>query len=433
MSDYYNTITDIDPAIVENIANVLEIRAADPAQRRMLESYVAEIDFPAAARVLEIGCGTGAVSRYLASQADIAKVVGIDPSPVLIAKAEALLSDPAKLSFQIASAHQLPFDENEFDVVIFHTTLCHLSAPENALNQAFRVLKPGGWLAVFDGDYASTTLGTGDVDPLQICAEAFRAHFIDDSWIGRQTPLLARQAGFQPTSFRSHGYTESASPNYMLTIVDRGADVLAAHRQIGPELAQALKAEARRRVDTHQFFGHISYTSLIARKIDLDHWQSYPPRADSASVTITRHHLGTAVLAQRAIRAGEFIAGFYGEVYHCDRATDLPEKVRNHAIQFAEHYWRDAVDGGIARNINHSCAPNCGISGFFDIVAIRDLAAGEELFFDYGMTENSDWVVPGGQCHCGTDSCRGTILPYRDLPQEVQHQYRPYASRWLTR
>ena len=266
MTDYYNIITDIDPAIVENIAHVLEIRAADPAQRRMLEGYLGEIDFPPDSQVLEIGCGTGAVARRLARWPGVAEVIGLDPSPVFVAKAQELSAGHANLSFRQGSAHDLPFPEHSFDVVVFHTTLCHLSAPENALAQAFRALKPGGWLAVFDGDYASTTLGTGDLDPLQLCAESFRAHFIDDSWIGRLTPKLARHAGFTPVSYRSHGYTESASPNYMLTIVDRGADALAHNQQIGPELAAALKAEARRRVAAHQFFGHISYTSLIARK-----------------------------------------------------------------------------------------------------------------------------------------------------------------------
>ena len=52
-----------DAAVTARIAEVLEIRAAEPQQRRMLETYLAEIPFPADARVLEVGCGTGAVAR----------------------------------------------------------------------------------------------------------------------------------------------------------------------------------------------------------------------------------------------------------------------------------------------------------------------------------------------------------------------------------
>ena len=52
----------------------------------------------------------------------------------------------------------------------------------------------------------------------------------------------------------------------MLTIADRGADVLAADGRISAELAQALKNEARRRVKSGCFFGSIAYGSLVALK-----------------------------------------------------------------------------------------------------------------------------------------------------------------------
>jgi hypothetical protein len=52
----------------------------------------------------------------------------------------------------------------------------------------------------------------------------------------------------------------------MLTVVDRGADILQTAGQISPEAAAALKAEARRRAKAGAFFGHIAYASLVARK-----------------------------------------------------------------------------------------------------------------------------------------------------------------------
>ena len=135
------------------------------------------------------------------------------------------------------------------------------------MREAHRVLKPGGCLAVFDGDYASTTLGTGDLDPLQVCADSFREFFIHDSWLARRFPKLAETTGFKVTSYRSHSYTESSNPDYMLTMVDRGADALALAGQVGQDLADALKTEARRRVASGSFFGYITYVSLIAQKL----------------------------------------------------------------------------------------------------------------------------------------------------------------------
>ena len=53
---------------------------------------------------------------------------------------------------------------------------------------------------------------------------------------------------------------------YMLSVIDRGADILRASNGIAEETAATLKAEARRRVEAGTFFGHIAYASLTARK-----------------------------------------------------------------------------------------------------------------------------------------------------------------------
>jgi hypothetical protein len=65
---------------------------------------------------------------------------------------------------------------------------------------------------------------------------------------------------------RSHGFVQVAEPEYMLSIVDRGADALVASGRIGEQVGNALKREARGRIATGTFFGHIAYASLTAGK-----------------------------------------------------------------------------------------------------------------------------------------------------------------------
>ena len=159
---------------------MLETRAAEPAQRALRESYFADIPFPDRARVLELGCGTGAVARHLAELANVAEVIGIDPSPLLLEHARRLGDDISGLSFQEADARQLPFDNEQFDVVVAHTVLSHIPEPEKAFAEAHRVLKRGGWMAVFDCDFSTASVAVGDNDPLQTAIESWKANVVHD-------------------------------------------------------------------------------------------------------------------------------------------------------------------------------------------------------------------------------------------------------------
>ena len=266
MADIYATIDQADLAVQERLADVLELRAADLQQRVMLDTYLDDLPLASGSRVLEIGCGTGAVARRLAERFQSADVVGVDPSPVFIEHAQRRARHIANLTFVFGDGRQLPFENREFDAVVCHTSLCHIPGPDRVLAEAARVTADGAWLAVFDGDYATTTVAVAASDPLQACADAAVEALVHDRFLVRRLPALVGAAGWDPVRTRSHGYVETADPQYMLTIVDRGADVLAQDGRIGIEAAEALKAEARRRAESDEFFGHIAYVSLVARR-----------------------------------------------------------------------------------------------------------------------------------------------------------------------
>jgi SAM-dependent methyltransferase len=177
-----------------------------------------------------------------------------------------LAADLPQITFQEADGRALPFADASFDVVVFDSTLSHVPGPEQAIAEAARVLRPAGWLGVFDGDYATTTVALGGHDPLQVCVEAMMATSVHDRWLVRRLPGLVRDGGFALASFRSHGFVETTEGGYMLTVIDRGIDLLRAAGHIGEDLAAALQAEARQRVAAGTFFGHIAYASLVASK-----------------------------------------------------------------------------------------------------------------------------------------------------------------------
>lgn len=144
-------------------------------------------------------------------------------------------------------------------------------------------------------------------------------------------------------------------------------------------------------------------------------------RAPLIEVRRSRVH-GRGVFALRRIRRGTRIIEYLGErISHrvADRRYEDHDENDNHTFLFSVDRGLviDAgVDGNDARFINHSCAPNCESvierrRVFID--ALRDIAPGEELSYDYqigrerGDPPNVDEIYA---CRCGSKECRGTML-----------------------
>jgi ubiquinone/menaquinone biosynthesis C-methylase UbiE len=93
--------------------------------------------------VLEIGCGVGAVSAFLASEYGV-RVVGIDQDPEQIEYARRAHAPSERLSFSVGDASQMALDEATFDLVLSVNVLHHVPEWRGAIAEIGRVLRPGG-------------------------------------------------------------------------------------------------------------------------------------------------------------------------------------------------------------------------------------------------------------------------------------------------
>lgn len=266
MADLYATISEIPRETQEMLADALTTRANEAQMVEMRRRYFSWMNIPDGGRAIEIGSGTGHVAADLLQQTCLAEVVGLDPSPVLVERANALFNDKPGLTFVEGDARSTDLPDESFDIVIIHTTLCHIPGPDAALEEALRLLKPGGQIAVFDGDYATITVALGDNDPLQSCAEHLATNLIHDVWLCRTLPDRLRKAGFEVLRRDAHPYIAEGEAGYFFSIVTRGAGFMRNDGLISEEGAESLIKEARSRIETGAFFGFISFNSVIGRR-----------------------------------------------------------------------------------------------------------------------------------------------------------------------
>ncbi|MBN2505739.1 MAG: class I SAM-dependent methyltransferase [Verrucomicrobia bacterium] len=140
-------------------------RRADRLEKRLLAGLLA--GFHHVQTVLEVGCGTGHFTRWLAEQGF--RPVGVDASPAMLAVA----SPRSDLSYVRGDALALPFGEESFDVVALLTTLEFVPEPQRALREAVRVARKGLLLGVLNRNSLLALRRRKSADPVWRSARFF--------------------------------------------------------------------------------------------------------------------------------------------------------------------------------------------------------------------------------------------------------------------
>ena len=143
---------------------------------------------------------------------------------------------------------------------------------------------------------------------------------------------------------------------------------------------------------------------------------------------------GRGLIAVAPIAAGEIVAIKGGHIVDTATLHTLPERLQNSDVQIADGFHLAALEEAeyepVMLFLNHSCEPNVGFAGNIVLVAMRDIAAGEELTTDYALFDDYDGEM---ECRCGTAYCRGVISGRDWQRPELQQRYGDHFSWYLRR
>eukprot|EP00466_Bigelowiella_natans_P015751 jgi/Bigna1/85489/estExt_fgenesh1_pg.C_40195 len=194
LPDPHNVSNKLDDETIEAIVTRLEERGEDPVFRSLFNYFDM---IPSDARVLEVGCGTGVMSRALAKHPGFeGSITGVDQCipflEVAKKKAEEAGCDMSVTNFIEGDAHDLQTSltnadlKDGFDVVVMHTLLSHATHPKTVLRSAAEVAGSGALLFVMDGDYEGLSFGHSE------------------KWIGRQMDQALVEATFKRPDIIRH-------------------------------------------------------------------------------------------------------------------------------------------------------------------------------------------------------------------------------------
>jgi hypothetical protein len=141
---------------------------------------------------------------------------------------------------------------------------------------------------------------------------------------------------------------------------------------------------------------------------------------------------GHGSVAIEPITAGEVVVAFGGRCVTRDEFDLLPVSQQVRSLQIDDNlYMAGAAEPEPADFINHSCDPNCALSGAVILIAARDIEVGEEVTYDYATTDGSDYDE--FECSCGAASCRGKVSGHDWMLPELQLRYRGSFSPYLAK
>jgi len=266
--DVYRITDQLDDLTLDALVNRLEARGKHPRFIAMLQEYLDAMDIDSADVVLDVGCGTGVASRAIARRKGFAgRVVGMDRSPYLSAAARKLAEEEGLgtvVAFHAGDSHSLTLPDGAFDAVVAHTLLSHVEDQLAVLKEIVRVVKPGGKVGIFDGDYASMTLAVDEPAKARAMDEMIINAQVTNPRIMREMPRLLQEVGLVLTASFAHVVADIGRADFFAPGLQALARLLPKSGAMSESEARAWVDAMLRRSEEGTYFGASNFYSYVA-------------------------------------------------------------------------------------------------------------------------------------------------------------------------
>jgi ubiquinone/menaquinone biosynthesis C-methylase UbiE len=260
----------MDADVLEAIAGRLEFRGTDDGYARLSQAYFAQLPLSDARRILSLGCGTGIEVRALRRLiGPTTVIVGIDHSAALVDAARRLTVEEGitdNVTYDVGDAHHTPYHDGEFDIVTLHTLISHIEDPGEVLREARRVVRPGGTVAVFDGDYASLTFSHPDHEMATTVEKKLMQLIVANPRVMRDMPRLVAEAGLELIDATGTLYADIGRGHFWLAAAESYGPILARSGLLTPDVVNEWRAFQVRSAGDNTFFGASNYYTYLTQR-----------------------------------------------------------------------------------------------------------------------------------------------------------------------